>query len=211
MATHGRGGLGRWAYGSVADKVLQGAPVPVLLVRADAAAAMLSAGWPRRLLVPLDGSDLAEQALPLATDLARRAGADLCLLASISWAFTTHAVQLISLEGPAQQVTAAYLQRVSRRLAASGMPVASTIRLEPAADAILAGAAAQRADLIVMSTHGRGGLGRWLVGSVADRVLRGATVPVLLVRAGVPVAIDAETPPSSASAAASAARTRGGS
>ena len=61
------------------------------------------------------------------------------------------------------------------------------MRVGPAADGILGCAAERRGDLIVMCTHGRGGLGRWVYGSVADRVLRGAPIPILLVRAGVPV------------------------
>lgn len=87
MATHGRSGIGRWVFGPVADKVLHGATVPVLLVRAGRAA--VAAGWPRRILVPLDGSGLAEQALPLAALLARRAGAELILTCSIGWAQAT--------------------------------------------------------------------------------------------------------------------------
>jgi nucleotide-binding universal stress UspA family protein len=68
------------------------------------------------------------------------------------------------------------------------------VRIEPAADAILDLATAHRADLIVMSTHGRSGLGRWVLGSVADRVLRGATLAVLLVRAGVASAAEPTAP-----------------
>ena len=63
MGTHGRGGVDRWVYGSVADKVLRGASVPVLLIRAGPAAAAWSVP-PRRIVAPLDGSELAERALP---------------------------------------------------------------------------------------------------------------------------------------------------
>jgi nucleotide-binding universal stress UspA family protein len=63
--------------------------------------------------------------------------------------------------------------------------VVTDVRLDPAADGVLTAATAHQADLIVMSTHGRGGLGRWVYGSVADRILRAAELPILLVRAGI--------------------------
>jgi nucleotide-binding universal stress UspA family protein len=191
MATHGRGGVSRWVYGSVTDKVLRGAPVPVLLLRADLDVPV-AADRLRRILVPLDGSALAEQALPLAATLARQAGASLILLQSTGWAraavadypaFFAGGLGADHLLEQAEESARAYLAQVSRRLGEQGLTVQLEVTPEPAADAILAGAAAQQADLIVMSTHGRGGLGRWVYGSVADRVLRLATLPVLLVRA----------------------------
>ncbi|MCC6630218.1 MAG: universal stress protein [Chloroflexi bacterium] len=194
MATHGRSGIGRWVYGSVADKVLRGATAPVLLVRAQEAPA--PPARPRRIIVPLDGSALAEQTLPLATLVARGAGAQIVLLQSVFWAELAAAdypygygpaIQAEDVFGEAEADASDYLTSVSGRLQAEGVAVRSAIRFEAAADAILAGAADEGADLIVMSTHGRGGLGRWVYGSVADRVLRGATTPVLLVRAGVPL------------------------
>jgi nucleotide-binding universal stress UspA family protein len=200
MATHGRSGIGRWVFGPVADKVLHGATVPVLLVRAGRAA--VAAGWPRRILVPLDGSGLAEQALPLAALLARRAGAELILTCSIGWAQATADRALaidvagfsVMLPERAADQAHAYLTDIGQQLAAQGLTARSDIRSAPAAEAILASAAEQAADLIVMSTHGRSGLGRWTYGSVADRVLRGATLPIVLVRAGVHVPVEAPPP-----------------
>jgi nucleotide-binding universal stress UspA family protein len=191
MATHGRSGVGRWVHGSVADKVLRGATAPVLLFRAGGQPAT---GHPRRILVPLDGSELAEHALPLAADLAHRAGAEVILMRSVSWA--TESLGMLAgatpeLLGLAEEGARDYLNEVAKGLTGQGLSVSIDVRFDPAADGILAGAAETAADLIVMSTHGRGGLGRWVHGSVADRVLRGAPIPVLLVRATVPVA---ETP-----------------
>lgn len=193
MATHGRSGLGRWVYGSTADKVLRGAPVPVLLVRAQPDAIPVPGPF-RRILVPLDGSDLAEHALPLASVLAQRAEATLVLTRGISWAqeFVGANAYLggytaINVLDLAAESARDYLSQVAQRLTAQGLTVRTDIRVEPAADGILASAADHQADLIVMSTHGRGGLGRWVYGSVADRVLRAAELPVLLVRASVPV------------------------
>ena len=106
----------------------------------------------------------------------------------------------------AQTDAHAYLEGIGQRLAERGLTIRTDVRLEAAAEAILDLAVEQQADLIVMSTHGRGGLGRWVYGSVADRVLRGAAIPVLLVRAGVPV--DAAVAPDDSGRDAGAAGAR---
>ena len=192
MATHGRSGIGRWVYGSVTDKVLRGATTPVLLIRVRGSR-MVVAGWPRRIIVPLDGSDLAEHALPLAIGLARASQADLVLTRSVNVsggiapaaAVTSMVgITVISLLDQAQAAASRYLDEVAARPALRGLTVETDVRISPAADGILACGGARRGDLIVMSTHGRSGISRWVYGSVADRVLRAATVPVLLVRAG---------------------------
>jgi nucleotide-binding universal stress UspA family protein len=194
MATHGRSGIGRWVYGSVADKVLRGAGTPVLLVRARADGPVAT-GHPRSILAPLDGSEVAEQALPLATAVAKAAGAELALVQSVFWVQMAGGgypygdgpvIQADEMLEQAEAGARAYLGEVEGRLKADGLNVRSVIRFDPAADSILSAAEEEQADLIVMSTHGRSGLGRWVLGSVADRVLRGATTPVLLVRAGTP-------------------------
>jgi nucleotide-binding universal stress UspA family protein len=147
----------------------------------------------RQILVPLDGSELAEHALPIAAELARRAGAAVILMRGVS--MVTESLGMLAagapeLMGLAEDGARGYLGEVARGLAGQGLTVVIEIRLDPAADGILACAEEQAADLIVMSTHRRGGLGRWVYGSVADRVLRGAPIPMLLVRAAVPVADD---------------------
>jgi nucleotide-binding universal stress UspA family protein len=205
MATHGRSGIGRWVYGSVADKVLHGASVPVLLVRARPAATA-GAVPPRRILLPLDGSELAEQALPLALALAERAGAELILAQSIASAAMAlanpygYGVGAAELLEHVQAGAQAYLEDVGQRLADGRLTVRTEVRLEPAAEAILDVASEKQADLIVMSTHGRSGVGRWVLGSVADRVLRGTTVPVLLVRSGLPITDETAVPTPTTSA-----------
>jgi nucleotide-binding universal stress UspA family protein len=190
MATHGRSGLGRWVSGSVADRVLRGASVPVLL--APAGADKAGSAQLRRILVPLDGSELAEHALPLASRLARPAGAELILLRSTEWdpivgGMYVSAQTVAELTRRYDGEARAYLEAVSHRQALAGIPIHCAVRSDPAADSIVAGAAATAADLIVMTTHGRGGVGRWVYGSVADRVLRRSSVPIVLVRASVPV------------------------
>jgi nucleotide-binding universal stress UspA family protein len=136
-----------------------------------------------KIMVALDGSVLAEAALWNALDLAEKNGATLSLL---------RAAEIHALPGTDKveaQVTAVreaeeYLAAVVRRLADRGFRRAeSHVWYGPPAAAIVEAATAQKADLIVMSTHGRSGLGRLILGSVAESVLRGTTVPILIVRA----------------------------
>ena len=105
---------------------------------------------------------------------------------------------LDELEGQVRVVREAekYLDEIKARLAAKGIQrVETSVWYGPPASAIVEAAKVGKVDLIVMSTHGRSGIGRWVLGSVADRVLRGATSPVLLVRAGVPVDAAVAGPP----------------
>lgn len=145
----------------------------------------------RRLLVPLDGSALAEKALPHALAVARLFGSELILLRVVVSPYALVAPDLIlagaeadlsSLRGQAE----AYLRSVAARLEAEGAAVRTVVCEGPVAEAILEQAEALAADLIVMSTHGRGGVRRWVYGSVAERVLQGATCPILLIRAAAP-------------------------
>ena len=135
------------------------------------------------ILVPLDGSSLAEAALPRAVELAEGSGAALLLLRA------AHAPTLPGVDPTEAQVKVVeeaeeYLTDVAKRLAASGLAnVRTSVWYGPAAYAIVEGARLHKADLIVMTTHGRSGLRRLILGSVAESVLRGTTTPILLVRA----------------------------
>jgi nucleotide-binding universal stress UspA family protein len=192
MSTHGRSGLGRWVYGSVADKVLRGADVPVLLVRVSEADTQAlppaRAVHYQRILVPLDGSALAEGALRHAEALAAHFGAHLVLirvpvLPTYAYASTELAYSIEAELDAAAGEAAAYLADLAGRLAQRGLSAESVVEWGPVAETIIDYAQGHGVDLIVMSTHGRSGLGRWVYGSVADKVLRAAGVPVLLVRA----------------------------
>jgi nucleotide-binding universal stress UspA family protein len=124
------------------------------------------------VIVALDGSKLAEQALPLAKQIAEHLGARLSLL------------QVIPPDAPAEQrdEAAAYLEETARELL---IPTQVMVRIGKPAEEIIASAVDAPESIIVMMTHGRGGLGRLLYGSVADRVVRDSRVPVLLIRAGL--------------------------
>lgn len=144
------------------------------------------------VLVPLDGSLLAETALPKAAELARAGDGHLLLIRA------TQAHTLPGLDPSEAQVKVVeeaeeYLARVRQRLAGTGVAGTETsVWYGQAAYAIVEAARLRRADLIVMTTHGRSGLGRLILGSVAESVLRGTTTPILLVRA--PEAPVAEPP-----------------
>lgn len=137
----------------------------------------------RTILVPLDGSILAETALPEAIDVARQRGARL-LLVRAAEAHVPVAVDPTEAQVRVVQDAEAYLARVKARLAASGVTdVETSVWYGSPAYAIVEAARLRRADLVVMTTHGRSGLGRLILGSVAESVLRGTTTPILLLRA----------------------------
>jgi nucleotide-binding universal stress UspA family protein len=177
LATHGQSGLRRWAVGSVADKVIQAAHAPVFLVRSRADA---PAGGPafKRILVPLDGSELAAMALPPAVELARGAGAELIVLRAVE-----QQPQYVSLLLMRRNQAATALDALVADIGLQ-VPVTPVVAADyrDSAEAIVEEAARHQADLIVMATHGYGGVQRWMLGSVADKVLQAAPVPLLLVR-----------------------------
>jgi nucleotide-binding universal stress UspA family protein len=148
-------------------------------------------GMYQRIVVPLDGSKLAEVALPQATEQARLTGAPIHLLAVVDemrlgrysgpsgLALGHAALEILFNDEKAE--SAKYLEEIAARLKTSGHIVDSEVRLGYVAREIAA--AARPDDLLVMASHGRGGLSRWLIGSVAEDVLRHASAPILLVKA----------------------------
>jgi nucleotide-binding universal stress UspA family protein len=173
LATHGYSGVKRWALGSTTDKVAHATSTPVLIVRSTAPT---QAPAFERIMVPLDGSALARQALPLAAELARRARAELLLLhasAPPSAAFARH-----DRPGP----PAGELEAVAHDLRVQAVSVVTHEVSGHPAEAIVDQAARCGVNLIVMATHGASGLRRWALGSVADKVLHATTTPLILVR-----------------------------
>ena len=140
----------------------------------------------RKILVPLDGSHLSEAVIPQARMLAQCGGGEIILLRVIvgaSYDYLGADAALARSATDAMRVEAQqYLDRIAKSLKLNGVKVSTVLREGAVADSILDYAEANLVDLIAMSTHGRSGLGRWLIGSVADRVVHGATIPVLLVR-----------------------------
>jgi nucleotide-binding universal stress UspA family protein len=169
----------------VADGLVRRTKLPLLLIRAGLPLRCWEGGL-HRILVPLDGSELAESILPRLADLARVARARLTLLEVIGPPMpelTPYAVAYLPEDDDvlAEQARA-YLGRVAASLAERGVEADVEVAFGRPAERIAAAAAQHRFDLIAMATHGRGGMDRLIVGSVADEVLRQASVPLLLFR-----------------------------
>jgi nucleotide-binding universal stress UspA family protein len=185
MTTHGRRGLDRLRFGSVAETVVRKASVPVLLVRGQVR-------WPGhrppRILVPVDGSERSAAIIPIVARLARplQAVTELVhvLPAQPPVEYQAPALSLPG-GGPGRAAAMAYLERAGAPLAAQDVKIERVILEGPPAIVITRHAADVGADLVAMSTHGRSGVARLLVGSVAEQVLRTTDVPVLLWKAPV--------------------------
>lgn len=185
IATHGRSGLSRWHYGSVASRLVREAPVPTIVVGPAVLEADQKEPAVRRILVPLDGSPSAESALGPALELAKKLGADLVLARAIQWAtqafvFGVPEVNVAQLDEDLTKAAESYLANVKDWLKAE-RKVETAVLHGPAADALISLVGAQRIDLVVMTSHARTGIARAVLGSVADRLLQGEA-PVLLIR-----------------------------
>jgi nucleotide-binding universal stress UspA family protein len=184
MATHGRGGLGRWVVGSVAAQVVRAAPKPMLLVRSCEAPMPVPMTPYRTIVIPLDGSPLSEQALAEARELPGAAEAKLVLIGVISGRQESvgTAVESTDTAMPETQPFERYLWRVAQQLQSDGFVAQVRLETGTPADTVLRVSAEEHADLIVMATHGRSGVGRLVLGSVAEEIIRQADLPVVLVR-----------------------------
>lgn len=185
MASHGRSGLGRWWYGSVASKLVRRVPVPTLIVGPKVLEDGPATITIRRILVPLDSSDLAETALQPARELAEALGADLMLAQVLHWvsqAFTFGVpdVDVARIDDELTKAAQQYLARVKEGLRTQRLVETRVLRGMPA-DALIDLVSAEKTDLVVMASHTRGGLARAALGSAADRMLQGKA-PVLLIR-----------------------------
>jgi nucleotide-binding universal stress UspA family protein len=188
LSTHGRTGLARWRLGSVADKVIRGGGCNMLVLGLKAAERVdwRDSAMPalRNILVPLDGSKVAEMALPVADSFAPETGAQLHLLRVLTPMI--HTEKPMSPDGePSRYFSTVpqaeeYLARAAQRLSEPSQ-VKLEVRLGWPEDEINVYAAGHNVDLIVLTTHGRTGLARVALGSVTDHLL-GGPVPLLVVR-----------------------------
>lgn len=216
MSTHGRSGLGRWLYGSVADRVLHHASVPVFLVPAvsEPIALLDIPAERRRVLVPLDGSELAEAALGPAGELAEALAAELLLLRVVvppDESGLALAQIDIGLAGPlsyppsdfdeaaAQAAAQRYLDAIAAEQRAEGRRASTQVEvcvpLVPVASTIADAAQASGSQAFALATHGRGGLDRLIMGSVATELIHRAKLPLLLVGpAALPASATAPAP-----------------
>ncbi len=187
MASHGRSGLRRWVYGSVAMDLLRQASIPLLLVRSGASG-RLPEGSSLRILVPLDGSAFGESALDASVLLARLLGGSLVLIQVIA---EGHRSGLGLLLGPLgddvtehaalRAAAESYLEDVSNALSARGVAADIQVAAGDPTQEILNGMRDRGCALVAVATHGRSGLARLGTGSVAEAVMTRAPAPVLVV------------------------------
>lgn len=191
MTTHGYGGLERAWIGSVSDALVRSSAIPVLLTRPNELSLPVTAPpLFRHILIPLDGSTLAEQILEQAHTLGDYTEADYTLLhivetsASGQFSFPSVGQDVYTEHVRAQQMEMrSYLEQVAERLRAKNCTVETYVRVaKHVASAILEVAQEHKADLIAIATHGRSGLSRLLIGSVADKIVRASTLPVCIYR-----------------------------
>ncbi|MGO8751180.1 MAG: universal stress protein [Thermoguttaceae bacterium] len=192
MTTHGRGRISRFWLGSVAVELVRHGPTPILLVRPQEN----STDRPpeptfRRILIPLDGSELAEQVLEPAIALGSLGDAEYTLIRAVErslipdgfrMAAERNAIEQPRLEKQRAEAQA-YLDELAERLRAKALHIRTQVVVgESTAAAVLDVIRRQNIDLVAISTRGRSGFKRLLLGSVADKIVRGTVTPVLVHR-----------------------------
>ncbi len=198
MATHGRSGaIGLWPMGDVAHKIVSSSPVPVWLVPARIPPPIVYDEWPtKKILVPLDGSELAEAVLPHVIALTEQRGSRLVeiillricethfdcsdtlrALMPSGWQARSHP-EIIERQHEAER----YLNCIERQLEDTGLNVRSEVLMGEPASEIVGYTNRNPFNLVTMATHGYTGNMKWAYGSVAHKVLNGVTTPVFLVR-----------------------------
>ena len=190
MATHGQSGGGRWLLGQVAQKVIHAAKNPLILIRPNEASVSKSEAHFRTIIVPLDGSHLAERVLPHVVGLATQLQAEVALMRT----YTLPTAGYFMAAGIAQpdmdaisekmkQEIGSYLDLKAAELKAQGIAkISSHVAEGHGAEEIIDLARGRADSLIALASHGRSGIGRWVLGSVAERVVSYAGTPVLVIR-----------------------------
>jgi nucleotide-binding universal stress UspA family protein len=193
MASHGRGAVGRAIFGSVADRVARTATVPVLILRTpdeDADPNVVVS----RIVVPLDSSQIAARALPIAGQVAKQFAAPVHVVRAVDAALTLPMASGVFGAGPVvnADVTDQIWQEAEAEAQATVTAAVSRLQAEgvDASGGIVNGSPffaisemIEPGDLLILTSHGRGGVRRWLLGSVAEKLVREAKAPVMLVPA----------------------------
>ena len=188
MTTHARSGMVPWVMGSIANRVLQRISMSLLLIRAKAPSLKVGGGMFNKIIVPLDGSDAGEVALPYVRELSKKLKSEVILLQVVALGQHVHTVggldyvlfadqQVESMRTQAKQ----YLEKVSKKL--TGASVRSEVRIGDAAREIIRFADETNTGLVAISTHGRSGIRQWVFGSVTHKILQAGNTPALLVKA----------------------------
>jgi nucleotide-binding universal stress UspA family protein len=193
MASHGRGAIGRAIFGSVADRVARTAPVPVLILRTpdeDADSDVVVS----RIVIPLDGSEIASRALPVASEIAKQLAAPVHVVRAVDAALALPMASGVFGAGPVvdADVTDQIWQEAEEKARSKVTAAVSRLKVEgiDASGGIVNGSpffaiseVIEPGDLLILTSHGRGGVRRWLLGSVAEKLVREADAPVMLVPA----------------------------
>ncbi|HEX5830908.1 MAG TPA: universal stress protein [Gemmatimonadaceae bacterium] len=184
MATHGHGGLSRLWLGSVSSELVRHSSAPVLLIRPTEGGSRTQPAPPfQRVLIPLDGSPASEEAIDHAMAVAAEPDVEFLLLhviIPIGYIAEPADVAFVH-ERELEAAAATYLGEVADRIRARGYPADIRVLNQPQpVRAILECADESGAELIAMETHGRSGVTRLVMGSVADKVVRASRLPVLL-------------------------------
>ncbi len=198
IATHGRSGLKRWALGNVADKVLRASKIPTLVVSAGIPDTTPYDEWPRKtIMVPLDGSELAESVLSHAEALAKQRGEPMdVILIKVCEPPAMPTYYAPELSGvplnwgeyldqevvKCKQMSLEYLAGIEKRFKDSKINVRSEVLVGKAADELVGYATKNPFSIIVMATHGRSGLSRLIYGSVAANLIYGVSNPIFVVK-----------------------------
>jgi nucleotide-binding universal stress UspA family protein len=190
ITSRGESGDKPWPLGNVSAKILRSSNFPVLLIRKlPDGDAIKQRKLIKRILVPLDGSSLGEAAIPLASSLAANLSAEIVLLHVVqpmrylldSDAFGSSLNQN-QIEEIEKHSAEEYLSQIKKSLMEKGYGISTFTASGFAADEIIDYAKSNNIDLIAIATHGRSGFGRWVFGSVTDKVLHAGDTPVLVVR-----------------------------
>jgi nucleotide-binding universal stress UspA family protein len=190
MATHGRSGLNRWMLGSVTEKVLRGCENPLLLVRASETIDEGAKVALKSVIVPLDGSELAESVFPSVIALAKAMDLEVILFRAYHIPYNAYAgddgysaINYEELIASVKDEATEYLQNKTTELKGQGLAKVSYVAKEGlSADEIIAIGRATPDNLVAMCSHGRSGVRRWVLGSVTETVVRHSGEPVLVVR-----------------------------
>ena len=187
MSTHARGALGRGILGSVTDKVIHSSPVPVLTIQPEEAQQHWQEGETMgTVIVPLDGSHLAQRALPYAEELAKKLSLKTILVHAVRFGqppvpsqFYEHSDA--SAEEEHETEATGYLADTAKSLSDGGLDVTWRVHKGGAAGFIIDLARDTPRSIVALTTRGNSGLTRWVIGSVAEKVVRSSGAPVLIV------------------------------
>jgi nucleotide-binding universal stress UspA family protein len=189
MSTHRDRLIERGILGSVTDTVLRTSPVPVLAVRPDGTRSFTgNAGAPNVIIVPLDGSELAEEAVPVALEIAELCSSEVVFVRTVhlpSYAVSGPGAEFYDVDfgvGAERKKADAYLAQFVKMARERGLKARTHAALGSAAARIIEETVNAEGALVVISSHGRGGFRRMVLGSVADKVVRASRHPVLVLR-----------------------------